>query len=351
MANASGARIDLGRESVERRALLAALTPFQGASVRCSMIQLVSTGFAYLATLVVMYAIFPIAGWLVLMLAPLAAGLMIRLFIIQHDCGHGSYFHSPRANEIVGWLCSLATFTPYANWRRQHANHHGIWNNLDRRDSGADIYSTCLTLEEYQALPAYRQRLYRAARHPLISQLILPPLVFLLLYRAPFDTPKAWRKERHSVHFTNLALATMLGGLVILFGWRAVALAHLPIVAFASIVGVWLFSVQHRFANAEWVRQADWSPVRASLNGSSYLKLPRILQWFTGNIGFHHIHHLLPRVPNYRLEACHRMLLARAGAVHTLSIGDALCAPSYALWDEVNGRMVRFPRIPSTTSP
>lgn len=348
MTKIPGARINCDTRNVERRALLATLAAFQGSSTRRSIVQLMSTGLAYLATLAAMYAVFPISGWLVLMLTPLAAGLMIRLFIIQHDCGHGSYFRSQRANGILGGLCSLATFTPYANWRRQHANHHGIWNNLDRRDSGADIYSTCLTLEEYELLLPYRQRLYRAARHPLIAQLLLPPLVFLFLYRTPFDTPKAWHKERRSVHVTNLALAAMLGGFAILFGWRAVLLVHLPIVVLASIVGVWLFSVQHRFEDAEWVRQAEWSPVRASLNGSSYLKLPRVLQWFTGNIGFHHIHHLLPRVPNYRLEACHRALRARAVAVRTLSFRDAMRAPGYALWDEANGRMVRFPRNPST---
>lgn len=351
MIDASRTRRDHDTESAERHALLAAFAPFQGSSPRCSIVQLTSTGLAYLTTLAVMYAAFPVSGWLILTLSPLAAGSMIRLFIIQHDCGHGSYFHSRHANKIAGRLCSLATFTPYDNWRRQHANHHGIWNNLDRRDSGADIYSTCLTLDEYVALPAHRQRIYRAARHPLIAQLLLPPMVFLLLYRMPFDTPKAWRVERRSVHLTNLALAAMLGGSAILFGWRAVLLVHLPIVVLASIAGVWLFSVQHRFESAEWLRQADWSPVRASLNGSSYLKLPRILQWFTGNIGFHHIHHLLPQVPNYRLESCHRALLARSVPVKTLSFGESLHAPGYALWDEMNGRMVRFPHIPSTMPP
>jgi omega-6 fatty acid desaturase (delta-12 desaturase) len=338
-----GAPINRDMERTERRTLLAALTRFQGSSRRRSAMQLASTGLAYLSTLAAMYAAFSVSVWLTLALVPLASGLMVRLFIIQHDCGHGSYFRSRRANEIVGWLCGFATFTPYANWRRQHANHHGVWNNLDQRHTGADIYSTCLTLAEYRALPASRRWLYRAARHPLIAQLLLPPLVFLLVYRTPFDTPKSWRKERQSVHLTNLALAVMLGGLTVLFGWKAVLLVQLPVIALASIVGVWLFSVQHRFENAEWVRQAEWTPLRASLNGSSYLKLPRVLQWLTGNIGFHHIHHLLPRVPNYRLEACHRALLAQAGTARTLNLGEALRAPSYALWDEANNRMVRFP--------
>lgn len=344
MTDTLSIRSDRDVRRAERQTLLGDLARFQGSSPWRSAMQLGSTGLAYLATVAAMYAAFQFSGWLVLMLTPLAAGLMVRLFIIQHDCGHGSYFRSRGANEIVGWLCSIATFTPFANWRRQHANHHGVWNNLDQRNNGADIYSTCFTLEEYQALSARRKWLYRAARHPLIAQLLLPPLVFLLLYRTPFDTPRGWHKERRGVHLTNLALATMIGGLVVLFGWRAVLLVQLPIIAIASIVGVWLFSVQHRFETAEWVRQAEWTPVRASLNGSSHLKLPHILQWFTGNIGFHHIHHLLPRVPNYRLEACHRALVARGNVVQTLSLSAALRAPSYALWDEARGRMTRFPR-------
>ncbi len=331
-------------QRVERRALLASLAPFQRASARTSSAQLAATGIAYVATLAGMYAVLQISVWLTLALALPAAGLMVRLFIIQHDCGHGSYFRTPRANEIVGSLCSMATFTPYANWRRQHANHHAVWNNLDRRNSGADIYSTCFTLDEYRNLPVRKRWLYRIARHPIVSQIILPPLVFLFLYRMPFDTPKTWRKERWSVHMTNAGLAAIFAGLVVLFGWKTVLLVHLPIVALASIAGVWLFSVQHRFETAEWVREPQWTSLRAALNGSSYLRLPRILQWFSGNIGFHHIHHLAPRVPNYRLEACHAVLVAQSVPVQTLTLGKALHAPSYALWDEAGGRMVRFPR-------
>jgi acyl-lipid omega-6 desaturase (Delta-12 desaturase) len=328
----------------ERRALLAGLAHFQGPSAWRSSMQLASTVLAYMAAVAAMYAALQLSVWLTLAISLPAAGLVVRLFIIQHDCGHGSYFRSSHANEIVGWLCSIVTYTPYSNWRRQHAGHHGVWNNLDQRHGGADIYSSCLTLQEYLDLPVRRRCFYRVTRHPVIAQLILPPIVFLLLYRVPFDTPKTWRKERRGVHFTNLALATILSGLVALLGWRQVLLVQLPIMVFASIGGVWLFSVQHRFENAEWLRQTHWTPVRASLHGSSYLKLPRILQWFTGNIGFHHIHHLLPRVPNYRLEACHEALLALAGAVQTLSIVEALRAPSFALWDEARGRMVPFPR-------
>ncbi len=324
-------------------ALRAALAPFQSPSARRSLLQLGTTGAAYLATLAAMYAAVPVSLWLALPLAIPAAGLTVRLFIIQHDCGHGSFFRSARANAAVGWLCSLATFTPYANWRRQHAGHHAVWNNLDRREN-ADPFSSCLTVEEYSALPPRRRFVFRALRHPVLLQLVLPPVLFLLLFRVPLDTPRSWRRERRSVWLTNLLLASLLGSLVLLLGWRPVALVEVPTMALASIVGVWLFSVQHRFEQSEWSRQPDWTVARASLHGSSYLRLPRVLQWFTGNIGFHHVHHFLPRVPNYRLQACHEALRDQAGPVQTLTFWQALTAPGYVLYDEAARRMTAFPK-------
>ena len=328
----------------DRRALMTGMAHFQRPSARASGIQFATTALAYVATLTAMYLLLPVSIWLALSLVVPAAGLVVRLFIIQHDSGHGSYWRSPRANWITGSLCSLATFTPFDAWRRQHAGHHAVWNHLDRRNSGADIYSTCLTVDEYEALSPRRRWAYRAARHPVIAQLLLPPLVFLLLYRTPFDTPVAWRRERASVHLTNLGLAVVLTGLVMLAGWQAVLLIQVPILVITSIAGVWLFSVQHRFEEAQWMRQERWTPVRASLAGSSYLKLPRVLQWFTGNIGFHHVHHLMPRVPNYRLEPCHEVLATRTDEVRTLTLREAFRAPGFALWDEAGERMVPFPR-------
>ena len=171
---------------------------------------------------------------------------------------------------------------------------------------------------------------------------MLPPLVFLLLYRVPFDAPANWTRERRSVWLTNLVIAGVLAALVLAFGVWPVVLVQLPILVITSIIGVWLFSVQHRFEEAQWARQAEWNPVQASLHGSSYLKLPGILQWFTGNIGYHHVHHLAARMPNYRLQECHEAR-PELGAVTTLTLWQALLAPCYALWDEDGGRMVRFP--------
>jgi acyl-lipid omega-6 desaturase (Delta-12 desaturase) len=346
MASAHSHATERDVQRAEHRTLLDSLAKFQAPSAWGSILQFASTALAYMAAVTAMYAALQFSVWLTLAISIPAAGLVVRLFIIQHDCGHGSYFRSPHANEIVGWICSIVTLTPYCNWRRQHAGHHAVWNNLDERHGGADIYSACLTLQEYLDLPPRRRWFYRITRHPALAQLILPPIVFLFLFRVPFDAPRTWRKERRGVHFTNLALATIFSGLAVMVGWKQVLLVQLPVMVFASIAGVWLFSVQHRFEESEWFRQEQWTPLKAALNGSSYLQLPRVLQWLTGNIGFHHVHHLMPRVPNYRLQACHEALLARGGAVRTLTLADALRAPSFALWDEARSRMVPFPGGP-----
>ena len=289
-----------------------------------------------------MYASVGMIPWLPLAIAPLAAGFLVRIFVIQHDCGHGSFFRSRRANTLVGILCSLITFTPYLMWRRQHAGHHGHWNNLDRRLSGCDIYSGCLTMEEYQGLSPARRRFYRLVQHPLVAWIILPPLIFLLLYRLPFDSPAGWRRERRALHLTNFALLTLYGGLGWGFGFGAVALVQAPVIILASMAGVWIFSVQHRFERTVWARQEKWTPISAALEGSSYLRLPRILQWFTGNIGFHHVHHLNSHVPNYRLEACHKAIPALQG-VHVVTLQLGARTWRAALWDEEKARMVPFP--------
>ena len=326
----------------DRRELMAALAPFQSPCVRRSLVQFATTLGGYLLVNAAMYAVLPVSAWLVLPLALLAGGLIVRLFIVQHDCGHGSFFRSRRSNDLLGRFCSVFTFTPYAFWRRQHANHHASFNNLDRRDPGIDLYSSCATLKEYQALPRGKRLLYRLIRHPAVTQLLLPPVVFLLVYRLPFDAPRNWHRERRSVLFTNVVLAAALGILTLAFGWQSVLIVQVPIIVVASVVGVWLFSVQHRFEDSMWERQEHWSVVQASLEGSSYLRLPRVLQWFTGNIGFHHVHHLSARVPNYRLQECHEAR-QELHTVTTLTFWDAICAPYYALWDEDRRRMVRFP--------
>lgn len=318
-----------------------AIAEFQAPAPTSSIWQIGSTLLAFIAICALMYAALSTSYALTLGLAFVAAGLVVRIFIVQHDCGHGSFFASRRANNVVGRLCSLITLTPYGNWRRQHASHHAAWNNLDRRLSGSDIYSTCLTVTEYRGLKRRDRLVYRISRHPLISAVALPPLVFLLLYRVSFDTPTAWRRERNSVYATNLGLAAIYAGIGYLVGFERMLLVQLPILVVASIVGVWIFSVQHQFESALWRRKAQWRFEEAALRGTSYLRLPRVLQWFTGNIGFHHIHHLNPHVPNYRLEECYRAIPALRNA-HTLSIWDGINSLSFRLWDERWERMVTF---------
>ena len=321
--------------------LRAAVAPFETPSLRLGAWQLATSIGLYFVTLGAMYWSLGVSYWLTLALAFPAAGLVVRTFIVQHDCGHGSFFASRRANDIVGRICGVFTFAPYQNWRRQHAQHHSNWNNLDRRESGADIYSTCLTVAEYRALSPRQRFFYRLQRHPLLAHVVLPPLVFLLLYRVPFDTPKAWTAERRSVWLTNLAIAALFVTAGLTLGFGAVLLVQLPVVIVSTIVGVWLFSVQHRFEDAHWLRKEDWSFQAAAIRGSSYLKLPRVLQFMTGNIGFHHIHHLSPRVPNYRLEACYRSApVLNAGK--PLTIRSALGASGLNLWDEAGMKLVRF---------
>ena len=327
----------------ELKNILSGVAAFQHPIVGRSLWQLATSLGGFLVTCAAMYLCLGISLWVSLPLSVLAAGFLVRIFIIQHDCGHGAFFRSQRANNIIGSLCSVMTLTPYAFWRRQHARHHGSWNNLDRRAaSGLDIYSSCMTVSEYHRLGRWQQWLYRLSRHPIVSHLILPPAVFLLLYRIPFDAAKGWNHERRAIHVTNLALVGLFGGLGLAIGFDRVLAVQLPIMVLASIIGVWLFSVQHRFERTLWASDANWSFAEAALRGSSHLRLPRILQWFTGNIGFHHIHHLNPRIPNYRLEDCHRTIGGLQSAP-VLTLRTAITTLRYALWDDDLGRMVKFP--------
>lgn len=326
------------------RSLLRKAATFQAPVLAHSVWQLASTGAAYAALLALMYVAYHFSPWLSLALVLPTAGIVVRLFIIQHDCGHGAFFRSRRANLVVGMLCSLATLTPFTNWRRHHAQHHSMWNNLDHRDMATDIYSTCLTVKEYEAMSRSRRWFSRTIRHPVIAHFIIPPIVFLILYRVPFETPRAWVRERQAVYLTNAVIGVGVIGMVLAFGIWPVLLIQVPTIAVAAIIGVWLFSIQHRFEEAHWARGTDWSAITAAIRGSSFLKLPAVLRWFSGNIGYHHVHHLVPRVPNYRLRACHEACEELFGTARVLTLREALMAPSYALFDEERGQMVQFPR-------
>jgi acyl-lipid omega-6 desaturase (Delta-12 desaturase) len=322
---------------------LSLLRPYQVPVFGISLWQMVSTFGLYLACTVAMYFTAQFSTLLTLALALPASGLIVRIFVFEHDLGHNAMFKSRQLNLISGWLCSLVTLTPFAHWRRTHSRHHGNWNNLDARGNQADFYSDCATVEEYAAMSRVQKGLYRFTHHPLVTHFVLPPIVFIFLYRLPFDTPASCERERYSVYMLDLILLAVFGGLVALFGIKTVLLVHLPALVLASIFGMWLFAVQHRFEEAQWVRTEDWHFARAALNSTSYLNLPPVLQWFTASIGLHHVHHLNPNIPNYRLQACHDACTAMTGKATEMTWRQALGAPSYALWDESLLRMVPFP--------
>jgi omega-6 fatty acid desaturase (delta-12 desaturase) len=323
------------------KALRSEVAAFETPIATKAALQLVTSVGLFFIGCAAMYLAYPISYLLTLALAIPTGGLLVRVFIVQHDCGHDAFFASRRLNDIIGGLCSLLTLTPYRFWRRHHAVHHGNWNNLDRRPDGGDMYSSCLTVTEYRALSRRGRFVYRVQYHPLVANLLLPPVIFLLFHRVPFDTPREWVRERQTVYGTDLVLVAILAVAGLLLGFREVLAVQIPIIAVASIVGAGLFTLQHRFEHTVWARHSEWNFVTAALAGSSYLRLPRVLQWFTGNIGFHHIHHLSPRVPNYRLQECHEAVAALR-TVPKLSLWSALKAARLALWDEDRQRMVGF---------
>ena len=314
---------------------------FQTPILHKSLIQIVTSFGGFFATCAAMYVLAGVSYWLVPLLAPLAGGFLMRIFVIQHDCGHRSFLRGRRANTAVGIACSFLTMTPFASWSRQHAGHHNTWNDLDRRDNGVDIYSTCITVAEFRAMSRSKRLWYRVSRHPLVANLLLPPFIFTLLYRVPFDMPRSWGRERRAVHLTSLAVIVVLGGLGFLFGYEKVIAVQLSGASFAAIIGVWMFSVQHRAERVRWMRHRDWNRFAASLEGTTYFRLPAILHWFTGNIGYHHIHHLNPAVPNYRLRECHNRI-APLHEMPTLSIRGAVRALPMSLWDEQTNKMTTF---------
>jgi acyl-lipid omega-6 desaturase (Delta-12 desaturase) len=318
------------------------VTAYETPSIFKSLYQMATSIGLFIAGCAAMYWSLHVSYWLTIALMIPTAGMLVRVFIVQHDCGHGSFFASRRLNDLVGHLCSLLTFAPYFHWRRQHNSHHRHWNNLDRRDDGADIYATCITVSEYRALTPWGRLGYRMLRHPVVAHLILPPLVFLVLYRIPFDTPKSWSRERRSVYLTNLSVLALLAAMMAMLGFWQVLLVQIPTVSLAGIIGVGLFSLQHRFEGVLWARQGEWNSTNASVQGSSYFRLPRLLQWFTGNIGFHHVHHLSPQVANYRLEACHKAIPALHNVVTTVNWQEGFRALRLTLWNETDGRMIRF---------
>ena len=312
---------------------------YQKPSVPRAVWQLVNTLVPYVGLWVLMYFTVSISWWLTIPLAILAGAILVRAFIIFHDCGHSSFFKSSKANHIFGAITGVFTFTPFYHWRWEHAIHHSSSGDLDRRGTG-DIWT--LTVQEYLESSRWKRFAYRLARNPFILFVIAPLYLFLVHQR--FPKLKAPTRERYSVYWTNLALGTIAAVLIAKFGLKAYIILQLTVLITAGATGVWLFYVQHQFEGVYWERQDDWDYVQAALQGSSFYKLPKILQWFSGNIGYHHIHHLSPRIPNYHLEKCHREqpLFQKVKPVTFFGSFKSL---TFRLWDERKRELVGFNHI------
>ena len=312
------------------------MTRYQKASTRRAVWQMINTIGPYLGLWVLMYLCLDVSYWLVMPLALLAGAFMVRAFIIFHDCGHGSFFKSKKANAIVGVITGVLTLTPYYQWRWEHAIHHSSSGDLDRRGTG-DVWT--LTVEEYLQSSRWRKFAYRLARNPFVLFVLAPLVLFLFLNRVP--NRRAPRRERMSVHWTNLAMLVIAAGLSWVFGWKAYLIIQLTVLMVAGSVGVWLFYVQHQFEGVYWERNENWDYATAALQGSSFYKLPKVFQWFSGNIGFHHIHHLSPRIPNYHLEKCHKSE-PLFQAVKPVTLFGSLRSFTFRLWDEQRHRLVGY---------
>jgi len=261
--------------------------------LRKSLWQISNTFIPYVGIWYLMVLSLQYPYWLTLLLSLPASGLLIRMFIIFHDCGHGSFFRSKKTNDIVGNIFGILTFTPYSAWHYSHRVHHATSGNLDKRGVG-DIWT--LTVDEYLACSKRNRLVYRLYRNPIIMVTI--GSLYLLLISSRFTKKRMSRQERLNVYITNIGMLLTAGLLCLLIGVKAYLLIQLPIILIAHGAGIWLFYLQHQFDEVSWERSQTWDYKAAAIGGSSYLKLPAILQWFTGNIGFHHVHHLSPKIPN-----------------------------------------------------
>lgn len=304
--------------------------------LRRSIWQIVNTFLPYAVLIFLMYLSLNLSYWITLALAIPASGFLIRIFIIFHDCGHGSFFRKQRANTILGSICGFLSFTPYKSWHHHHKIHHATAVNLDKRGIG-DIWT--LTREEYESASGRSRFIYRSFRNPFVMFTIGP--LYLLLIQNRFTNKQMTKENKQNVYLTNLVVLVMSLSMILLMGLKGFLLIQLPVLFLSHSIGIWLFLIQHNFEDINWERNDEWDYKSAALEGSSFLKLPAVFQWFSGNIGYHHVHHLSPRIPNYNLERCHNEneIFSAVKPIYFFSTFRFL---KLHLWDEKNQKMISF---------
>lgn len=301
-----------------------------------SIWQIVNSLVPYIIVWYLMYKSLDYPYWVTILLAVLASGFLIRLFIIFHDCGHGSFFRSKKTGDIIGMITGILAFTPYRPWHKQHAIHHATSGNLDKRGTG-DV--TTYTVEEYLKSSKWERFFYRSFRNPFIMFTIGP--IFMVLFYNRVSRKNMSKQEKHNIYFTNLAILALSAGLSMMIGLKAFLLVQVPIVLIAHSLGLWLFYIQHQYDDVAWERGDVWDYKTAALTGCSFLKLSPVLQWFTGNIGYHHVHHLSSRIPNYKLAACHNENEMFQN-VKPITLRSTWRALFLSLWDESQEKLISF---------
>lgn len=314
------------------------LAPYGRPSTVRSLVQLVTTAALFVVGWWAMLHTLRVSYWLTLLVALLEGGLLIRLFIMFHDCVHGSFFRSQAANDFVGRILGVVTLTPYRYWRRNHLLHHATSGNLDRRGYG-DVDT--LTVKEYLALSTWGRACYRFSRNPLVYLVVGPPYLFLLKHRLPIGMPLSWRKEWGSILWNNLAIAAVIWAMSSVVGFGTFVSIQMPVFLVSTIAGIWLFYVQHQFSGTYWRREDRWDFTEACMAGSSLLELPRPLRWATANIEIHHIHHLCSAIPNYRLRRCMEEVEGLPEP-RRLSLWQSFRCARLSLWEEQEGRLIGF---------
>ncbi|WP_018758572.1 fatty acid desaturase [Paenibacillus terrigena] len=315
------------------------MVPYEKSNIKTSMKQILNTILPLVLLWIAAYASLSVSYWLTLPLTIVASGFVIRTFIIFHDCCHQSFFKSRRANDILGTITGVLTLVPYQQWKNSHSIHHATSSNLDKRGVG-DMW--VMTVDEYVAAPLMQRIAYRIYRNPIVMLGLGPIFIFVLTYR--FNRKGAKRKERMNTYLTNVLIVALYALLCWAIGWQAFLLVQVPIIFVSGMLGIWLFYVQHQFEDSYFEHEDEWSYVLAAVEGSSYYKLPKLLQWMTGNIGFHHVHHLSPKVPNYLLEQAHNDTPPLQHAT-TITLRTSLQSLRFRLWDEERKTFVSFKQI------